>query len=141
MDIGTRWRDGTHFLKTSKSCAAEGANLWQTASARRKLRELVAVPLGKGGEPLPDRRNFEFRRSGRGMRPSVASSKKRSIPAGEKMRSTLVGSVPGLEGWWTAPRGTTTNEPAGAVILRAPIVLQRNSALAPCAVETPNLYY
>src|SRR5215216_6217140 len=36
------------------------------------------------------------------------------------MSNTLVGSVPGFEGWWTTPRGTTTNEPAGAVILRGP---------------------
>jgi hypothetical protein len=55
-----------------------------------------------------------------GMRPSVASSKKCSIPAGEKISNTLVGSVPGFEGWWTTPLGITTNEPAGAEILRPP---------------------
>ena len=55
-----------------------------------------------------------------GMRCSAASSKNRSIPAGEKMSSTLVGCAPGFEGWWTTPRGTTTNDPAGAVIVRVP---------------------
>jgi hypothetical protein len=53
------------------------------------------------------------------MRPSAASSKKRSIPAGEKMGSTLVGRVPAFGGWWTS-RGTTTKERAGAAIVRRP---------------------
>jgi hypothetical protein len=36
------------------------------------------------------------------------------------MSSTLVGSAVGFEGWWTTPRGITTNESAGAVIFRSP---------------------
>ena len=51
---------------------------------------------------------------------SAASSKRCSIPAGEKVSSTLVGCVPGFEGWWTTPRGTTIKEPAGAEIVRVP---------------------
>jgi DNA-binding MarR family transcriptional regulator len=37
------------------------------------------------------------------MRPSAASSKKLSIPAG-KISKTLAGSVPGFEGWWILDR-------------------------------------
>jgi hypothetical protein len=48
------------------------------------------------------------------MRPSAAFSRKCSIPAGEKISNTLVGSVPWFEGWWTTPRGITINEPDGA---------------------------
>ena len=55
-----------------------------------------------------------------GTRPPAASSKKRSIPPGEKTSSTLAGSVPGLEVRCATPPGTTTKEPAGAKILRGP---------------------
>jgi hypothetical protein len=47
------------------------------------------------------------------MRQSAAFSRKCSIPAGEKISNTLVGSVPRFEGWWTTPHGITINEPDG----------------------------
>jgi hypothetical protein len=34
------------------------------------------------------------------------------------MSKIRVGRVPGFEGWWTTPRGITTNDPAGDVIVR-----------------------
>ena len=78
---------------------------WLSRCALRLWRELVAVLLGKGSELL--------------LYPRIRRRCQKVVhPRGEKMINTLVGSVPGFEGWWTVPRGTTTNEPVGAVILR-----------------------